>query len=57
MTNLTKLLTSLIFALGLVATSNAASVISATDSFKVYQSDTTDGEDKKKQEGEEEPDC
>jgi hypothetical protein len=57
MTNLTKLLTSLIFTLGLVATSNAASIISATDSFKVYQSDTADGEETKKKEGEEEPDC
>jgi UDP-N-acetylmuramoylalanine-D-glutamate ligase len=58
MTNLTKLLASLVLVLGLVATGNAASVISETDGFKVYQSDTTDGEEKKKKEGEEEePDC
>ena len=57
MTNLTKLLASLVLVLGLVATGNAASVSSETGDFKVYQSDTTDGEEKKKKEGEEEPDC
>jgi hypothetical protein len=64
MTNLTNLFASLVLASGLVATSNAASVISAVDGFKVYQSDTeeatdgADGEEKKKVEGEEEePDC
>ena len=65
MTKLVKLFASLMLVLGLVTTSNASSIISATDGFKVYQSDTdeateetTDGEEKKKVEGEEEePDC
>jgi len=61
MKNLIKLFASLVLVFGLVATGNAASVISSTDDFKVYQSDTeepADGEEKKKVEGEEEePDC
>jgi len=63
MTNLMKLFASLVLVFGLVATSSAASVLSIDDGFKVYQSDTdtdetTDGEEKKKVEGEEEePDC
>ena len=62
MINVTKLLAGLIFAFGLVATSNAGSMISSSEGFKVYQSDTADDDDeeeeKKKKEGEEEePDC
>jgi len=67
MTKLIKLFASLMLVFGLVASSNAASVISTTDGFKVYQSDTEEakegeegeeGEEKKKKEGEEEePDC
>lgn len=58
MINVTKFLAGLVIALGLVATSNAASIISASDGFEVYQSETTDEEGKKKKEGEEEePDC
>ena len=59
MINVTKLLAGLIFAFGLVATSNAGSMISSSEGFKVYQSDTAEEEEeeKKKKEGEEEPDC
>ena len=59
MINVTKLLAGLIFAFGLVATSNAGSMISSIEGFKVYQSDTAEEEEeKKKKEGEEEePDC
>ncbi len=62
MTNLTNLFASLMLVFGLVTVSNAASVLPATDGFKVYQSDTSetteDGEEKKKEgEEEEEPDC
>ena len=59
MINVTKLLAGLILAFGLVATSNAGSMISSSEGFKVYQSDTAEEEEeKKKKEGEEEePDC
>ena len=65
MTNMTKLLASLVLVFGLVSMSNAASVLPAMDGFKLYQTDTdTDAdtdteEEKKKKEGEEEeePDC
>jgi len=61
MTNLTKLFASLVLVLSLVTVSNAASVLPVADGFKVYQSDTdetTEDDEKKKIEGEEEePDC
>jgi hypothetical protein len=61
MINVTKLLAGLIFVFCLAATSHAGSIISVSEGFKVYQSDTADNEEeeeeKKKKEGEEEPDC
>lgn len=65
MINVTKLLAGLLFVFCLVATSYAGSIISVSEGFKVYQSDTADEdeeqedeEEKKKKEGEEEePDC
>ncbi len=62
MTYLVKLVTSLVLIFGLVTLSSAATVYSASDGFKVYQSDTDEtteeGEEKKKEgEEEEEPDC
>ena len=65
MTNLSKLVATMILAFGLLSTAQASSIELSTGEFAIYQSDapTTgedgeDGEKKKKKEGEEEePDC